>query len=482
MKLNLYGKFILAYLLFGILAFLYVHIYACPVTLQEMERREALERYAEAVAIADTYGITFYTNQISSDDLYTNLKILNSYTSNTIWFINPDGSVLLVSAPDTAATLDSEADSGFTISEFDPASFGNTNYLVGNFYGHFSEDMLSVSAPITSNFETRGYVVIHTPCSRLADMQLKIRHTFYLSLGITLLLSLTIMLFFARSIFKPLKKIRKATREYAKGNLEYRIEINSKDEIGQLASSLNYMSKEIAKSDDFQRKFVANISHDFRSPLTSIKGYAQAMMDGIIEPEQHEKYLNIIISETERLQNLTESILTLNRYDSNSLTIEKTPFDINGVIRNTAALFEGKCKPKRISIQLILCGQELNVFADKGKIQQVIYNLVDNAIKFSHQNSKIIIETAIRNEKVFVSVKDSGIGIPKESLPEVWNRFYKTDLSRGKDKKGSGLGLSITREIIYAHGETIDVISTEGVGSEFVFSLEKAQEKGLDLL
>lgn len=476
MKLNLYGKFIIAYLIFGILAFLYVYAYACPDTLREMERREAASCYAEAVAIADTYGITYYTNQISSEDLYANLKLLNDYASNIIWFVNTDGAVLLSTGED------SDDAPSITLPDFDPAAFGSANYMVGSFYGTFSEHVLSVSAPITSNFDTRGYVVIHTPCSQLADMQNKVAHTFYLSLAVTLFLSLTVMLFFARSVFKPLKKIRKATREYAKGNMEYRIPVNGQDEIGQLAASLNYMSKEIAKSDDFQKKFVANISHDFRSPLTSIKGYAQAMMDGIIEPEQYEKYLNIIVSETERLQNLTESILTLNRYDSNSLTIEKSSFDVNRIIRDTAALFEGKCRPKKIAIQLILCGHELMVYADKGKIQQVIYNLTDNAIKFSHQNSKIIIETAVHNDKVFVSVKDFGIGIPKESISDVWNRFYKTDLSRGKDKKGSGLGLSITREIIYAHGETIDVISTEGVGSEFVFSLEKAQEKGLDLL
>lgn len=476
MKLNLYAKFVLAYLIFGILAFLFVYTYASPVARKDLERREAVACYEEAVAIAESYGVTFYSNQISNDDLYTNIKILDNYMSNIIWFINTDGTILLSTSDETDNFSD------VPLANFDPADFGTANYMVGDFYGNFSEDMLSVSAPVTSNFETRGYVILHTPYSQIEEMQSEICQVFYMILTVTLLLSLIILLFFARSVFKPLKKIRKATKEYAKGNLEYRIEINSRDEIGQLAASLNYMSKEIAKSDDFQRKFVANISHDFRSPLTSIKGYAQAMMDGIIEPEQYEKYLNIIVSETERLQNLTESILTLNRYDSNSLTIEKSDFDVNRIIRDTAALFEGKCKPKHISIQLLLCGQELMAFADKGKIQQVIYNLVDNAIKFSHPNSRIVIETTIRNDKIFVSVKDFGIGIPKDSLSEVWNRFYKTDLSRGKDKKGSGLGLSITREIIYAHGETIDVISTEGVGSEFVFSLEKAKERGLDLL
>ena len=158
------------------------------------------------------------------------------------------------------------------------------------------------------------------------------------------------------------------------------------------------------------------------------------------------------------------------------MVLEKTDFDLNTVIRDTAATFEGTCQQKRIAIELVLTGDELYVNADMGKIQQVLYNLLDNAIKFSHNDSVIKIETTEKNTKVFVSVKDSGIGIPKDSLKLIWDRFYKTDLSRGKDKKGTGLGLSITKEIIQAHNENINVISTEGEGTEFIFSLPLSDE------
>ena len=158
------------------------------------------------------------------------------------------------------------------------------------------------------------------------------------------------------------------------------------------------------------------------------------------------------------------------------MVLEKTDFDLNAVIRNTAASFEGTCRRKRIAIELVLSGNKLTVNGDITKIQQVLYNLLDNAIKFSHSDSVIKIETTERRNKVFVSVKDRGIGIPKDSLKLIWDRFYKTDLSRGKDKKGTGLGLSITKEIIQAHNEIINVISTEGVGTEFVFSLPLTDE------
>ena len=184
--------------------------------------------------------------------------------------------------------------------------------------------------------------------------------------------------------------------------------------------------------------------------------------------------LNIVLNETERLHKLTNSLLTLNNLNTKGMLLDISRFNINAVIRNTAASFEGTCRQKMIAIELILTGDELYVKADVGKIQQVLYNLLDNAIKFSHPDSTIFIQTTLRFEKVYVSVKDTGIGIPKDSIKKIWERFYKTDLSRGKDKKGTGLGLSIVKEIIQNHGETIDVISTSGVGSEFIFSLPRA--------
>lgn len=150
-------------------------------------------------------------------------------------------------------------------------------------------------------------------------------------------------------------------------------------------------------------------------------------------------------------------------------------FDINETIRTTAASFEGTCSERNIRLELLLAGKELFVRADMEQIQQVLYNLLDNAIKFSNDNSSINIETSVKNDKVFVSVKDHGVGIPKDSLSKVWDRFYKTDTSRGKDRKGTGLGLSIVKEIIKAHNQNINVISTEGVGTEFIFTLKKAK-------
>ena len=207
-----------------------------------------------------------------------------------------------------------------------------------------------------------------------------------------------------------------------------------------------------------------------------MRGYLEAMLDGTIPPEMHEKYLSVVLNETDRLTGLTNSLLTLNNLNTKGMILDRSNFDINQVIKNTSASFEGTCRQKLISIELVLTGEEMFVNADLVKIQQVLYNLVDNAIKFSHKNSCIKIETIEKSNKLLVSVKDNGIGIPKDSVRLIWNRFYKTDLSRGKDRKGTGLGLSITKEIIQAHNENINVVSTEGVGTEFIFTLEKVDD------
>ncbi len=240
---------------------------------------------------------------------------------------------------------------------------------------------------------------------------------------------------------------------------------------------LSAKGEALKDQDEDQRKLISNISHDFRSPLTSIKGYIEAMLDGTIPFEMQEKYLNIVLRETERLSKLTSGLLALNSIDPRQNRLSRSRFDINTVIKNTAATFEGTCTSKRISIELLFTDWESYVYADMGKIQQVLYNLIDNAIKFSQPDSVITIETTIKYEKIFVSVRDTGIGIPKDSLNKIWERFYKSDASRGKDKSGTGLGLSIVKEILQLHNENINVISTEGVGTEFIFSLSRASEE-----
>lgn len=465
MRKTLYLKFCLAYLIFGFFGFFIVATFASSMTLEHLKREKADALYKEATLIANTYASDLYSNNISLDTVKKQLDAIDVFIDSTIWIINPSGRMVL----NTDAPLDVNTE--VVVEEFDPTTMVGSYYTTGTFFDSFETEMLSVFAPITTNYKVQGYVVIHTSMDDLRASRESLLSISYIMLIIIFLLSLIILLFFSEFVYIPLRKITTATEQYASGNMHYELSVESEDEIGYLAAALSYMASEIAKNEDGQKKFIANVSHDFRSPLTSIKGYLEAMLDGTIPSELHEKYLGIVLNETERLTKLTNSLLTLNNLNMRGMVLEKTVFDINQVIRNTTASFEGTLNKKKISVELILTGEELPVEADMGRIQQVLYNLLDNAIKFSHQDSAIKIETTEKHQKVFVSVKDSGIGIPKESLKMIWDRFYKTDLSRGKDKKGTGLGLSITKEIIHAHNENINVISTEGVGTEFIFSL-----------
>lgn len=468
MRKTLYLKFVLGYFIFGFFGFVVVATFVSSMTLEHLKREKAEALYKEATLIANTYASDLYNSETSLDTVKNQLDALDTYLSATIWIINPSGRMVL----DSSAPVDLENE--VVIENFDPTVTAGSYYTTGSFFDTFDEQMLSVFAPINTNFRVKGYVVIHMPMSSIQASCNSLLNISYIMLVILFLLSLIILIFFTEMVYVPLRKITEATEQYASGNLHYEFQVDSEDEIGYLAASLSYMASEIARSEDDQKKFVANVSHDFRSPLTSIKGYLEAMLDGTIPPEMHEKYLTIVLNETERLTKLTNSLLTLNNLNTRGMLLDRSDFDLNRIIRNTSAAFEGTCREKTISIELVLTGDIMYVNADMGKIQQVLYNLLDNAIKFSHQDSVIKIETNEKGNKIFISVKDSGIGIPKEDLKLIWDRFYKSDSSRGKDKKGTGLGLSITKEIIHAHGEHINVISTEGAGSEFIFSLVKS--------
>ena len=468
MRKTLYLKLILAYIIFGLFGFVVVATFVSNMYMDHLKKVQADSLYREATLIASTYASGLYNNEVSLEVVKSQLDALDTYLDATLWIINPSGRLIL----DSSAPLDVENE--IMVENFDPTVTAGSYYTIGNFFHTFEEDMLSVFAPITSDFKVKGYVVIHSSISGIMEEANNLLTISYIMLIILFLLSLIILIFFTEIVYIPLRKITEATEQYASGNMHYEFTVESEDEMGYLAATLSYMASEIARSEDDQKKFVANVSHDFRSPLTSIKGYLEAMIDGTIPPEMHEKYLTILLNETERLRKLTNSLLTLNNLNTKGIMLNKTDFDINQTIRGVAASFEGTCRAKTIAIELVLTGDEMYVVADIDKIQQVLYNLLDNAIKFSHHDSVIKIETNEKHNKVFISVKDSGIGIPKDDLKLIWDRFYKSDLSRGKDKKGTGLGLSITKEIIRSHGENINVISTEGVGTEFIFSLPKS--------
>ena len=471
MKLSIYIKFIIIYVLAAIAAFTFVAEGTSKMVLNHMTTKKADTLYREASMLSSNYAEDYYRSRTASslETVHSHLSALDTYLGAEIWMIDIDGRIVL----ESDKKLQALRNNPHTVDAFDPTCFGTSYYMTGDFFGEFDEEMLSVISPINYNLRVRGYLVMHTSMQELYAEKEAILNIVYLTLAILLVISFIALLFVGYIIYHPMKKITKAASEYAAGNLDYQVELDTEDEFGRLANSMNFMAKELNEMETYEKKFIANISHDFRSPLTSIKGYVEAMMDGTIPIEFQEKYFNIVLFETDRLKKLTEELLVLNSFGSKRGMLEITTFDINAIIKTTAASFEGRCRDRKISIDLLFESWHEPVKADMSKIQQVLYNLIDNAIKFSNDNSTIEVETTVKHEKVFVSVKDHGSGIPKEHQKKIWERFYKSDSSRGKDKRGTGLGLAIVKEIIQTHNEHINVISTEGVGTEFIFSLPK---------
>lgn len=468
MKRTLYLKIIGGYLLFILLSFLAVTLFMYHRTYQYLEQEEATNLYREATAISTSYGSNYYSHHLTQDEFRLQLATLSNYAKATIWIMDTKGNISIDSSKSSIIIKN--------IKDFNILDFGNSYYQIGTFYNSFSENTLSVYVPITLNYKVYGYVLMHKPISKIVNTANMITTFGYQTLVFIALAGFLVFAIFTFVIYLPIRKLTKAADAYAQGNFSITANIHSNDELGYLAASINYMATELHTLEEDQKKFISNVSHDFRSPLTSIKGYIEAILDGTIPIEMQEKYLNIILFETERLNKLTTSLLELNKFGSRGIRLTLSTFDINHTIKTTVQTFEGICVQKQLSFDLTLTGKKLMVHADYGKIQQILYNLIDNAIKFSHSNATIYIETTTKNEKVFISVKDTGIGIPKDSLNKIWERFYKSDLSRGKDKKGTGLGLAIVKEIINAHNENINCISTEGVGTEFIFTLPLTED------
>lgn len=469
MKRTLYLKLILGYVVFGILAFFTIATFTSRLTLNYIEKDAIASMYRESNLLSASYASNFYRGSMTLEDITSQFHSVSTYLDAEIWLIGGKGNILI--------TTNSDSVPGGIVENFDISSFGTKYYQKGNFFDTFPEKTISVFSPVTINYKVRGYLMLHKPVSDLIRFKDGFLNISYLTLAIIFLCAFVTLGLFTITVYLPIRKITQAAREYSEGNFNTKINIHSNDEIGYLAGSINYMAAELSNLEEDQRKFIANVSHDFRSPLTSIKGYIEAIMDGTIPHEMQDKYLNIILFETERLNKLTQGMLELNKYGSKGSMLDISSFDINHTIKMVVQSFEGTCKKKRIFFDLILTGQTSFVSADMSKIQQVLYNLIDNAIKFSHPDSSITIETTEKNDKVFISVKDTGIGIPKDSIKKIWERFYKTDLSRGKDKRGTGLGLAIVKEIISVHNENINVISTEGVGTEFIFTLPLTQQE-----
>lgn len=354
------------------------------------------------------------------------------------------------------------------------------NLVISDLGGIYKNGHYVVTAPINS--EEDEEVIGHVLVTSDTDEILGTWSTFLMMASVVAVLvfclSMIVSLVYSKRMARPLDEMALASRRFARGDFSVRVrqQDDPTDEMGALIESFNKMADSLEKSEKRRSEFIANISHELRTPMTTIAGFADGILDGTIPKEEEEKYLKSIRDETRRLSRLVRDMLSASQAKANASDPKKrTVFDLTELVLQILLSFESRATAKNLDVDPQLPDNHLMVVADKDAITQVIYNLLDNAVKFARVGSCLTLRLYKDGKKAYVSIKDEGETIPPDDLPFIFDRFHKSDRSRSLDKDGVGLGLYLVKSIINSHDEDIAVRSEDGI-TEFVFTLKLAEK------
>jgi signal transduction histidine kinase len=410
---------------------------------------------------------------VSSEYLELICDGITRHDNTSIWVVRVVGDIGLLQFQYNPQGLKGEMEvAPFSKDEIINVLKGNIIKNIGRFGDRFSVPVLTVGLPLRLDQKIKGAIFFHTPIEEINLILYGLYADIWKAIFLSAILSVILLSWISRRISNPLSQMSEVSRQIASGNYSKRVKVTNNDETGQLALSFNAMADSLERVEEMRRTFVANVSHELRSPLTSIRGYIQGILDKTFNPEEQEKYLNIALEETQRLSKLINELLDLSQIESGQFPLKLSVFDINEQIRRLIISQEEKINAKGIRVEVEFQEDKCLVRADADRIKQVIINLLDNAIKFNRSEGHLIIKTWVNKGKVYVKIKDQGIGIPREEIAKIWERFYQVEKSRGGLVRGTGLGLSIVKKIMDEHNERIWVNSKEGEGTAFIFSLE----------
>lgn len=333
------------------------------------------------------------------------------------------------------------------------------------------KESLMVISPTSLEYDTSGYLVGVKPVQELGSIA---------SLGwyvtaagaIALLISMVFGIYLSWAVIHPVKEITNATRKMAEGDYSQEVDVKGPEETAELARDFNEMAKRVRVTHELLENFVGDVSHELRTPLTSIEGFSQALLDGMYENEEERRhYLEIINNESKRLFRIINDLLLLSRIDAGELHLEKEQFDMAGLLRKVEGGFRLKAEEKGINLELNLPKKQVELSTDPVRLEQILTNVMDNALKYSPYGSTVVISAAVEVGTATIAIKDNGEGINPEALPKIFDRFYRIEKSRATKHGGAGLGLSICRELIETIGGSIEVESKVGEGSTFTIKL-----------
>lgn len=356
----------------------------------------------------------------------------------------------------------------------------------GNYHGFYTEkedSHLTVSKRIASyqeaNVETFGAVIMSFPMPQLAESRNEITTYVLITTALAIVLAMVVIMFMTKIMTKPLEKLKVGAGEIAGGNFKIKIEKTTKDEIGELVDAFNTAAKSLDNLDTVRNDFIANVSHELRTPMTSIKGFVEAIMDGIIPEDRQHEYLKKVHREICRMNDLVNDLLDWARLSAGQGNFNMANFDVNKVVVTVVSNLEPLIMEKNINMVIDFEKDKHMVYGDAKSIERVFINIISNAVKFTPENGEITVKVSSESGKVRVDISDTGIGMSEKEMELIFERFYKADKSRSSEKKSTGLGLSIVKKILQSHNQNISVKSTPGQGSCFTFTLdeEKLNEK-----
>jgi len=426
-------------------------------------------------------------SEAASRTLRSSMAVIGQSIDANIFIIGTDSTVLVCSEEDTLSLASSDSEAVCRHKGSLPGTFFadimavmDPDMLIyrstGNMDGIYSESQFIVSSPvIVKNASGTEVVVAMVVASSSAKTIERFRsdivNIVIISIILASVISLAAIYAITYSQVKPLRDMASVVRKFAGGDYAARMKITDETEVGQLAASFNQMAGVIESSELMRRSFVANVSHELKTPMTTISGFVDGILDGTIPEDRHSHYLEVVSSETKRLSRLVRSMLDLSKIDSGDMKLNTMRFDISKTVTNALLSFEQRIEDKNIDIQGLDQIKPLYVRGDPDLLHQVVYNLLENAVKFTNTGGFIRVTTFSRERTAYVRIANSGIGIPSEDLPRIFERFYKSDKSRSHDKTGVGLGLYIVKTIIGLHGGHIEARSSEGSYCEFEFSI-----------
>ncbi len=476
---SVFTKFITAFMLIIVISFSAVAFFLCRMAQSFLldERTAAAERISAGVTefVADEFlssdAVDFSQYvYFHRDPLASLISAFASGSDGMVILVTDDnGGILLVD--DGNGQDQSNTNVSHNISMASLPQNGGTTFQsdLGGVFG--AEYLVSMRAISDENGIMVGAVFACSSAEMVDGLVDTMAKTIIMSCLWVMIAALLAVYFISEKIIDPLKEMSKAAKSFAAGKFDVRVPVRGRDEVAELATAFNSMAASLAGLEDMRRSFLASVSHDLRTPMTTISGFIDGIIDGAIPPDRHEYYLNVIRGEVRRLSRLVGSLLDIARIQAGERKFNKTAFDICEMARLILISFEQKLDAKKLDVSFE-CGKDnMTVYADRDAIYQILYNIIDNGVKFSRDGGKYRVSILSRDKKVYVSVFNEGIGIPAEELPFVFERFYKSDKSRGLDKTGVGLGLYIAKTIIDAHEEEIWVKSVYGENCEFVFTL-----------